>query len=277
MLYLRILIGCGLIVIVVVVLYLFSAVYKFFTQAHYIYYPVKEITATPFDIRLYFEEIMFKSIDGVNISGWFIPCRQRKRVVLFLHENGGNISTGLTLIDYFNHKLGLSVFVIDYRGYGKSEGRPAEAGTYLDAKAAWEYLVDSRKINPGDIIIYGRSLGGSIAAWLAKEVKAELLIIDSTFTSLKDVASEMYPYLPVRKFLKYDYPTINYIKDIACPVLFIHSVDDDYIPFSHAERLYEQANEPKKLLKISGGHNNSYIKSEQVFIEGIRNFVSGKY
>ncbi len=273
MLYIRILIGFGLIISVVVVVYLFSALYRFIMQSHYIYYPFKQISATPFDMRLYFEEIMFRSADGVNLSGWFIPRGSRKRVLLFLHENGGNVSTGLTLIDYFSRKLGLSVFIIDYRGYGKSEGKPTEMGTYLDARAAWEYLLNSRKIDPGNIIIYGRSLGGSIAAWLAKEVKSGLLILDSTFTSLKDIATELYPYLPVRRFLKYDYPTIDYIKAITCPVLIIHSGDDDYIPFSHAEELFKSANEPRQLLKISGGHNNSYVKSERIFIDGIRDFI----
>ncbi|OPL17424.1 MAG: hypothetical protein AVO38_00070 [delta proteobacterium ML8_D] len=277
MLYLRIISGLGLIIAVMVIIYVVSALYNFFMQSHYVYCPEKEILATPFDIKVYFEEIIFRSPDGVNLSGWFIPCKARKEVVLLFHGNGGNISTRLAFIKYLYRKLGLSLFIIDYRGYGKSEGKPSEEGTYLDARAAWEYLMQSRKINPEDIIIYGRSLGGSVAARLAGEVKKGVLILDSTFTSLKDIASEMYPYLPVRKFLKYDYPTIEYIRDVMCPVLIIHSSEDDYIPFSHAATLYEHANEPKKLLKISGGHNNSYIKSEQVFIEGIRNFISGKY
>ncbi|GAH99299.1 unnamed protein product, partial [marine sediment metagenome] len=190
------------------------------------------------------------------------------------HGNGENISTGLTFIDYFNRKLGLSVFIIDYRGYGKSEGRPNERGTYLDASAAWEYLTGYKKIRPQDIIIFGRSLGGPIAAWLAKEVKARALILDSTFTSIKDIAAELHPYLLVRKFFKFDYPTIDYLKGAGIPVLIIHSGEDDYIPFSHAIKLYNAANEPRQFLKIRGKHNDNYIESEEIYIKGIRSFIS---
>jgi len=274
MLYQRILIGSVLIIAVIAVIYLVSAVYKFFTQTYYVYQPGREILATPFDIRLYFEEVIFKSSDRLNLSGWFIPSKGKKEVLLFLHGNGGNISTRLTLIDYFNRKIGLAVFIIDYRGYGKSEGSPSEEGTYLDAKSAWEYLAISKKIKPENIIIYGRSLGGPIAAWLAKEVEPGMLILDSTFTSIKDIAAEMYPYFPVRKFFKFNYPTIDYLKNVECPVLIIHSSEDDYIAFSHAVKLYNAANEPRQFLRIGGTHNNNYIKSSKIFIEGIKSFIS---
>jgi len=274
MLYQKILIGFGSVVAVIIIIYLFSAIYEFLTQSYHVYYPKKEITATPFDIKLYFEEIIFSSSDGVNLSGWFVPARNSKGVILVLHGNGENISTGLTFIDYFNRKLGLSVFIIDYRGYGKSEGRPNEKGTYLDARAAWEYLTGYKKIRPQDIIVFGRSLGGPIAAWLAKEVKARALILDSTFTSIKDIAAELHPYLLVRKFFKFDYPTIDYLKGAGIPVLIIHSSEDDYIPFSHAIKLYNAANEPRQFLEIKGKHDDNYIESEEIYIEGIRSFIS---
>jgi len=268
------LIGLVSVIVVIIITYLLSAIYKYITQSYHVYYPKKEITSTPFDIKLYFEEIIFSSSDGIRLSGWFVPARNHKGVMLFLHGSGGNISSRLTFIDYFNRKLGLSVFIIDYRGYGKSEGRPNEIGTYLDARAAWEYLAVSRKIKPGEIIIFGRSLGGSIAAWLAKEVKARALILDSTFTSIKDIAAELYPYLPVRRFFKFNYPTIDYLKDTSQPVLIIHSSEDDYIPFSHAVKLYNAAKEPRQFLKIMGLHNNNYIKSEEIYLEGIKSFIS---
>jgi len=274
MLYQKILIGFASVIAVFIIIYLFSAIYKFLTQSYDVYHPKKEITATPFDIRLYFEEVIFKSSDGINLSGWFLPVRNHKGVILILHGSGENISNGLTLIDYFYRKLGLSVFIIDYRGYGKSEGRPTEKGTYLDARAAWEYLTGPRKIKPQEIIIFGRSLGGPIAAWLAKEVKPRALILDSTFTSIKDIAVQMYPYLPVRKFFRFNYSTIEYLKEIVSPVLIIHSSEDDYIPFSYALKLYNTVKEPKQFLKITGEHNNNYITSEKIYIEGIKSFIS---
>ncbi len=273
MLYQKILLGYALIIAVIAAIYLVSAVYKYFNQYYYAYSPKREVAANPFDLKLYFEEVLLKASDGVNLSGWFIPSRNCKEVILFLHGNGGNISTRLTLIDYFNRKIGLSVFIIDYRGYGKSEGRTTEAGTYLDARAAWDYLIVSKKIKPENIIIYGRSLGGPIAARLAGEVGAKLLILDSTFTSMKDIAAEMYPYLPVRRFFKYDYPTISYLKSVKCPLLIIHSSGDDRIPFSHASKLYNNANEPRQVLKISGTHRKNYVKSREVYIEGIKSFI----
>ena len=275
MLYQKILIGVASVMAVAVIIYLFLAIYKFLTQSNGVFHTKKQIKATPFDIKLYFEEVSFKSSDGINLSGWFVPVRNSREVMLVFHGNGENISDGLTLIDYLKRKMGLNVFIIDYRGYGKSEGKPTENGTYLDARAAWKYLTGPKKIKPQDIIIFGRSLGGAIAARLAREVKPRALILDSTFTSIKDLAAQMYPYLPVRKFFRFNYPTIEYLKEINSPVLIIHSSEDDYIPFSHAIRLYNVAKEPKQFLKIAGKHNKNYIKSEKIYIEGIKYFISG--
>ncbi len=274
MIYQRVFIGFVFIIAAVGIIYLFSAAYKFATQTYSVFCPGREILATPFSIKLYFEEIMFKASDGTNLSGWFVPARDHKGVVLFLHGKGGNISTRLPFVDYFCRKLGLSTFIIDYRGYGKSEGRPTEKGTYLDAEAAWEYLTTIKKISPGDIIIFGRSLGGPIAARLAGKVKARALILESTFTAIKDVAAQIYPYLPVRKFFKFEYPTADYLKRVKIPVLIIHSKGDDYIPFSHAIKLYNAANKPKYFLKINGPHNSSYLESKEVYIEGIKSFIA---
>ncbi|MEA2016192.1 MAG: alpha/beta hydrolase [Actinomycetota bacterium] len=273
MLYQKILVGTGLIVAVAAAIYVVSALHKYFAQSAYVYSSKREVAANPFDLKLYFEEVILKTSDGINLCGWFIPSRNSRKVMLFLHGNGGNISSRLTLIDYFNRRVGLSVFIIDYRGYGKSEGRITEAGTYLDARAAWDYLTVSKKIKPEDIIIYGRSLGGPIAARLAGEVDAKLLILDSTFTSIKDIAAEMYPYLPVRRFFKYDYPTLSYIKSVKCPLMVIHSSGDDHVPFSHALKLYDIAKEPKQFLKISGTHSKNYVKSREAYIEGVKSFI----
>jgi uncharacterized protein len=273
MLYQKILLGSVLIIAVMAAIYVVTAVYKYFTQSSYVYSPKKDIAGDPFDLKLYFEEVLLKTSNGANICGWFVPSRNSNKVVLFLHGNGGNVSNRLTLIDYFNRKIGVSVFIIDYRGYGKSDGKITEAGTYLDARAAWDYLTVTKKIEPENIVVYGRSLGGSIAAHLAGEVGANLLIMDSAFTSIKDIAAETYPYLPVRRFFKYEYPTIRFIKSVKCPVLIIHSSGDERIPFSHGLKLYDDANQPKEFLKLDGTHGNNYVKSKDVYIEGIKSFI----
>lgn len=274
MIYLRILIGIASIIIIAAVTYLLSAVYKYSTQSYLVYSPDRQIMNTPFNIRLYFEEIIFKTSDGLNISGWFIPVKNNNGVILVLHGKSGNISNRLTFLNYFSRKLGLSVFIIDYRGYGKSEGVPDEKGTYMDAEAAWKYLTAIKKIKPQDIIVFGRSLGGPVAAWLAGKVSPKALILESTFTSLTKLVAQLYPYLPVRRFFKYKYPTIDYLKRVNSPVLIIHSSEDDYVPYSHAMKLYSAANKPRQLLEIKGTHSANYIKSGEAYIDGIKTFLS---
>lgn len=250
-----------------------QAVYLYLNQSRYVYFPAREITADPSDMGLLYEEVTIRTSDGIDLSGWYIPADKPRAVVLFFHGNGGNISNRLDLIEIFCG-LNLSVFIIDYRGYGKSEGEPTEEGTYLDAKAAWDYLIKKKKIVPDEIILFGRSLGAPIASWLAKEHKPGALILDSTFTSIKDIGAQLYPYLPVRRFFKFNYNTIDYLKRVDCPVLIIHSCDDEYIPFSHGEKLFEEANEPKQFLEIKGGHNIGFMTSKNIYAKGIDSFIS---
>ncbi len=278
--------------VAIVVLFISYAFYLYFNQTKYVYYPIKNINATPKDIGLFYENLILNTSDGVKISAWYIPSdipleestkntknsiknntavsgHVKKNVtVLFFHGNGGNISYNLDFIEMF-YNLGISTLIIDYRGYGKSEGKPDELGTYLDSDAAWDYLINEKNIKPSEIVIYGRSLGGPIAARLAKNKKPAALILDSTFVSIKDIAEKLYPYLPVRKFLKYEYNTAFYLQSVDCPVLIIHSIEDDYIPFTHAEKLYEIAPKESKLVKVKGDHNSNFFISYNTYKESI--------
>ena len=170
-------------------------------------------------------------------------------------------------------ELGLSTLIIDYRGYGLSDGKPSEEGTYLDAESAWNYLIEERGLQADDIIIFGRSLGGGVATWLAKNKQPAALIIESTFTSITDIASSLYPYMPVRLLGQIRYENINRIAAIRSPLLIIHSREDELIPFSHAEALYQQAEEPKTFLEISGGHNGGFLLERDKYLEGLRSFL----
>ncbi|MBC8390815.1 MAG: alpha/beta hydrolase [Actinobacteria bacterium] len=272
MIYLRIIYIFLAILAGIIIIYFSFAVYLFLNQSKYVYYPTKEIISNPSYLGLEYEDIFFKTSDNISLNGWYIPVENSKGIILIFHGNGGNISNRLELIDMF-YKIELTTFIFDYRGYGRSEGEPSEGGTYLDAEAAWNYLVSERKIKPGNIILYGRSLGGPVASWLAKENKPEALIIDSTFTSIKDIAEKLYPYFPVRRFFKFDYPTVDYLKKVNCPILVIHSRSDNYIPFSHAMKLYDEANTPKEFLEIMGDHNSSLILSKDIYMEGIDSFI----
>ncbi len=242
-------------------------------QSSFLYFPSGNIEATPKDIGLPFEEVWLRTSDRVKLHSWFVPAEKNRGVVLFFHGNGGNISHRLDSIYTFN-RLGLSVFIFDYRGYGQSEGKTTEEGTYRDAEAAWFYLVEKRKIPPGEIVIFGRSLGGSIASWLAQDHIPRALIVESSFTSVPDIGAEIYPFFPVKQISRFEYNTREYLSRVNCPVLIVHSPEDDLIPFSHGEKLFESAKDPKNFLEIRGGHNDGFMVSGGTYKDGLESFFS---
>jgi len=261
------------IIITIAGAYLIFIGFLFISQSHYVYYPERVLLADPGSIGLDFESISFESADGVKLSGWFIPSESPKGVILFCHGNAGNISHRLESIQIF-HRLGVDVFIFDYRGYGRSEGRPTEQGTYKDAEAAWRYLVEERKVHPSEVIIFGRSLGGAVASWLAQERRPGALILESTFSSLPDIAARLYPYLPVRLLLRFEYNTAQHLGKVDCPLLIVHSRDDEIMPFTQGRRLFELAKEPKEFLEISGTHNEGFITSGRHYEQGLNAFIS---
>jgi fermentation-respiration switch protein FrsA (DUF1100 family) len=261
------------IIVLVVSLYIGVVLFLFLVQDQMVYFPTRGITVTPADIGLTYEPAWLETADGVKLFGWFVPVEQARGVVLFLHGNAGNISHRLDSIDTF-HRLRLSVFIIDYRGYGQSEGKTSEQGTYLDAEAAWHYLVDERQIPPNEIILFGRSLGGAVAAWLAQKYSPGGLILESTFTSVPDVAAKHYPFLPVRLLARLKYNTLERLSEINCPVLIVHSPDDEIIPYSHGQQLFAAAQEPKEFLKLSGGHNEGVFISGKQYEAGLDVFIT---
>ncbi len=251
----------------------FFIFFKYFKdQERYVYFPIREINIYPSDIGLDYDDLWLKTEDGLTINAWFIESKKSEKVILVLHGNGGNISYNLDLAKSL-YENDFSVMLLDYRGYGKSEGEPSEKGTYIDSEAAWNYLLTKKGYKASDIVIMGRSLGGPIAARLASIFDPYALILDSTFTSLKDIGSEIYPFLPVRRFFKFEYDTVSYVRESNVPILIIHSTEDDYISFDHAKRLFESAETKKRLIEIKGNHNSSFIVSKDIYLEVIRNFI----
>jgi fermentation-respiration switch protein FrsA (DUF1100 family) len=242
-------------------------------QDRLLYFPLGEVRATPSVLRLPYEDVRLATQDGQTLAAWWIPAQKERAVLLFCHGNAGNISHRLDSIDIFN-RLGLSVLIFDYRGYGASTGRPSEQGTYRDADAAWRYLVEVQKKQPERIILFGESLGGAVAADSASRRKAGGLIIMSSFTSIPALARELYPFLPVRWLVKFRYATIDKIGAIAAAKLIIHSPDDEIIPFAQGRALYEKAAEPKQFLQIRGGHNEGFLVSGDMYVKGLDNFIS---
>lgn len=252
--------------------YLIILLLMYIFQSAFIYFPTKNIVATPEDRGLEYEEVHLFTEDGLRLHGWYIPAEESRGSVLFFHGNAGNISGRLESIAIFN-ELRLDVMIFDYRGYGKSEGKATEEGTYKDAIAAWRYLTEVQDKNPRDIILFGRSLGGGIASWLASEVDAGGVVLESTFTSVADLAAEIYPFIPVRWLLRIRYPAIDYLEDIRMPVMIVHSRDDEVIPWHHGKKLYEAATEPKHFLELRGGHNDGFILAGRSYVEGWDRFL----
>lgn len=258
--------------------YLLLVVFTYLFQPRMLYLPHvpgRGLDVSPENIGLRYEDIALQAADGVRLHGWFVPAAgEGSRVVLFFHGNAGNISHRLDSIRQF-HGLGHGVLIIDYRGYGRSEGKTSEVGTYRDAQAAWRYLTELRGFSPNQIVVFGRSLGGAIAAWLAAEQRPGGLIIESTFTSIPDIGRELYPFLPVRWLSRFQYATKTYVQSVQCPVLVVHSRDDEIIPFRHAEQILEMAHEPRTLLPMHGPHNGAHILSEHSYIDGLSRFLGG--
>ena len=197
-----------------------------------------------------YEEIYFVTSDGKRLNGWFIPNKEATFTIIFCHGNAGNISHRIDKISIL-YNLGVNIFIFDYRGYGKSQGKPSESGFYKDAKSAYKYLVEERKISAEDIILYGESIGSCVAINLAGEVKVRALITEEAFTSIKDMAKIAYPFLPHFIFSS-RFNSIPKLRDIDCQKLIIHSLDDEIVPFYLGEKLFNKASPPKKFLNIRG-------------------------
>jgi fermentation-respiration switch protein FrsA (DUF1100 family) len=250
--------------------------YVYLNQAGMLYLPdlpSRELAASPQAIGLHYENVIFRTSDGLQLHGWHIPVVPARGTVLFFHGNAGNISHRLDSIRIF-HDLGLAVFIFDYRGYGQSEGKPSEAGTQRDALAAWDYLTRERGIAPDRIVYFGRSLGAAVAARLAIARPPRALIVESAFTSVPDMAAELYGWLPARWLARYEYATRDYVTQLRCPLLVVHSPEDEIIPFRHGEAIYAAAHAPREMLRLRGGHNDGFLLSGADYVRGLDLFLT---
>jgi len=257
-------------------IYAALSIYVYFVQSGMIFYPNmpgRTLISTPEDIGLTYQNVEFVTEDDIKLHGWFIPNKKAKGTLVFFHGNAGNISHRLDSIAIF-HDLELNVFIFDYRGYGQSEGKITEKGTYRDAEAAWNYLNHSQGISGKQIIIFGRSLGASIASWLAAKHTPAALIIESGFTSVPSMGQRFYPFLPIRWLTRFKYDTKQYVKNISCPVMVAHSKHDEIIPYDEGREIFAAAHEPKQFLEMQGGHNDGFIVSGISYIKGLKSFIN---
>jgi fermentation-respiration switch protein FrsA (DUF1100 family) len=247
----------------------------YFNQHRMLYLPnmpARALVTTPASYGLAYENVHFDTEDGVSLHAWFMPVPGATRTVLFFHGNAGNISHRLDSLAIFV-RLGLQVLIIDYRGYGESSGKPSEAGTYRDATAAWRYLTVTRGVAGKDIVLFGRSLGGAVAVELASRVDAGALMVESSFISVPEMAAKLYPFLPVRSLARLHYPSLERIGAVRCPVLVLHSKNDEIIPFSHGQRLYQAAPQPKAFFVMGGGHNDGFFVSGDAYVHALGDFL----
>ncbi len=238
-----------------------------------VFYPSSNVAHTPDEIGLAYERLELTTEDGETIVAWYLPAEpggavDRQWAVLYCHGNGGNIGGRLATLSGL-HDLGVAVLIFDYRGYGESSGRPTVEGTRLDVQAAWRELVENRGFEPGEIVLWGRSLGGAVAIDQAARLSEAgtppaALVAESTFTSTVDIGRELYPWLPVGWFArKIDYPSLELFAKVNAPVLLGHSQEDELIPHAHGLRLREAAEAGAatrvEFIELAGGHNEGYL------------------
>lgn len=244
-------------------------------QSKLVFQPGKTVFMTPADKSMDFEEFWLDLPDGNRINGWFINAKAPKATLLFCHGNAGTIAHRLESSEIFLD-LNLNVVLFDYRGYGLSSGFPSENNTYEDADAVWSFLIEKKCLKADEIIVLGRSMGGPIAANLAKKHLPKMCILESTFTSVPDVARARFPIFPTKWLVSIKFSTIDYIKEIDCPLLVVHSRDDEIIPFEMGDKLFATANKPKEFLELKGGHNETYFECLEKYREKLEKFI-GKF
>jgi fermentation-respiration switch protein FrsA (DUF1100 family) len=263
--------------LIVFVLILAVCSYLFYPQVEsfFIYFPQSNFDFSPEELRLRYEEAFFSTEEGERLHGWFFPGEKDSPVILHFHGNAGNISHRLDLAQLFLRK-GLSVFLFDYRGFGKSSGRPSESGLYRDGIAAWNYLTEKKKIAPDRIVLHGHSIGAAVAIEVALEKKVRGLILESAFTSTKDMAKTMVLFALFSPLFPAHYNNLEKIHRVPVPKLIIHGERDEIVPFSMGKRLFDAAGEPKFFHPVKdAGHNDVFIvggeKYFEVFAEFARN------
>ncbi len=264
--------GIYLICLVVLIL---ACLYLFYPRIEnfFVFFPDTAFECTPDEFNLHFTEVYFHSEDGKRLHGWFFSLKRESPVILFCHGNAGNISHRLENVRLLLEQ-GLQVFIFDYRGYGKSSGRPSEKGLYLDGLAAYDYLVNRERVPAANVIPFGRSLGAAVAMEIALNRRVRSIILESAFTSIREMARGITLFHLFSFFLPAHYNNLRKIGSVAVPKLIIHGTEDEIVSFSMGEKLFGAAKEPKYLLPVKeAGHNDTLIVGGRRYLETISKFA----
>ncbi|MFQ5753142.1 MAG: alpha/beta hydrolase [bacterium] len=241
----------------------------------FIYFPFKYPRGywQPEAFGLQVEDCYFKTADGLRLHGWFVSHENALATLIWCHGNAGNITDRLDNLAKFA-KLPLNIFIFDYRGYGKSAGSPDEKGIYLDAEAAYDYLISKKNMDSKKIILFGRSLGGAVAVDLATRRTCAGLILESTFTSANDMAKSAFGFIPVYLIIKTKLNSIAKIPHIQVPLLVFHGTRDRTVPIRFGRKLFHAAPEPKEFYEIQGAdHNDTYLVGGQSYFDKLLEFI----
>ncbi len=236
------------------------------------YFPPRypEGFAPPENYGLHAEEVWVTASDGVKLNAWFFPNAEAPKVLLYLHGNAENMGYGLGRMKLLS-RLAVNLMALDYRGYGKSEGKPDEAGVCRDAEAAYRYLIESRGFTAKDIIVHGQSLGGAVAIDLASRHECGGLIVESSFTSAREMARRMLLIPFLEYAVRSRFNSLAKISRVGAPVLIIHGTRDDVVPFSMGQKLYQAAREPKRFWAVEGaGHNDLMVVGGESYLDQLR-------
>ena len=263
------------IALTVVLVYLALVVLIYFGQSRLVFFPSSALITTPDRAGLDYMDVSIPVTLNENLNAWYFPANvpgDSTPTVLFCHENAGNISYSLETVRLFL-ELGANVLVFDYRGYGRSDGRPSEQNVYEDAQAAWRWLVAVRQTAPGNIFIFGRSLGGAVAIDLATRVNCAGVILESTFTSALDMGRKLYPFVPIRLVSRFSFDSLSKISRVSCPVMVAHSRADEMIPYAMGKALYEAARSEKLFVALTGYHNDLLSLDSDLYRNALRGFL----
>jgi fermentation-respiration switch protein FrsA (DUF1100 family) len=222
------------------------------------------------------QDVFLQSSDGNRIHAWWCPISNGsadKGAILYCHGNAGNLSHRAGSIVSWQKHLGLPVLIFDYPGYGRSEGKPSEAGCYAAAEAAYNWLIEQQHIPAEQIILYGGSLGGGVVMELASSRPFRSLVLVKTFTSIPDAAQDVYPWLPARWVVRTKFANLDKIRRCSGPVFIAHGTADRLIRYSHSERLFAAAKEPKQFFAIAGADHGDPLPVE--FFVSLGAFLKG--
>jgi len=230
----------------------------------FIFFPERDYFEKPDAYSLSYRDAWIETSDHVRLHAWWIGEEKHRTTVLFFHGNAGNISHRVDRI----HALGdipLRFLLLDYRGYGQSEGSPSEDGIYADASAAYGYLRKIGGLDPSEIVLFGESLGGAAAVDLASRETVARVVLESTFTSMKDMADVVMPMVP-SALVPEAYNSVEKIKKVHVPIHIFHGDADEIVPFDLGRKLFEAANEPKRYFPVRGAHHNDvYIVGGETY------------